>query len=245
MKSIVLAAGYATRLYPVTENYPKPLLAIGTTTILDRLIGDIDTIDAVDEHIVISNHKFMHHFQTWAEKGQYNKPISILDDGSTENDNRLGAVKDLLFAIESSNLYNEDLLVVAADNLLNFSFAGFVEYFREKQTSLIMTYYEPSLEALQRTGVIIVDENSRVLEMQEKPREPKSHNAVPPFYIYKKEDLQHINSCIKMGCKSDAPGDLLQAMLAKTVFHVWQMQGERVDIGTLEAYERYYSAFST
>jgi glucose-1-phosphate thymidylyltransferase len=101
-----------------------------------------------------------------------------------------------------------------------------------------MTYYEPALEALQRTGVIVMDENSRVLEMQEKPLNPKSNHAVPPFYIYKKEDIQYINNCIEEGCKSDAPGDLLQAMLAKTTFHAWTMPGGRVDIGTLETYRK-------
>jgi glucose-1-phosphate thymidylyltransferase len=242
MKNIVLAAGYATRLYPVTENYPKPLLAVGTTTILDRLIRDIDAIDAIEEHIVVTNHKFIPHFQDWAKKSSYNKPVSVLDDGSTENDNRLGAVRDLALAIELSRLHGDNLLVVAADNLLNFSFSGFVNYFFEKQTSLIMTYHESSLEALQRTGVIVADENGRVLEMAEKPHNPKSNQAVPPFYIYKKEDIQYINRCIEAGCKSDAPGNLVQAMLEKTVFHAWQMPGERVDIGTLEAYNTYCSA---
>jgi glucose-1-phosphate thymidylyltransferase len=236
MKNIVLAAGYATRLYPVTENFPKPLLSIGNSTILDRLIQDIDKIDEIDEHVIVTNHKFKKHFNEWKEKSNYQKPIILIDDGSTENENRLGAVKDLLLAIEEKELHEEDLLVVAADNLVDFSFAGFIDFFKEKQTSLIMTYNEPDIKALQRTGVIVVDKENKVLEMQEKPAHPKTHHAVPPFYLYRKEDLNKIRECITIGCKADAPGDLLQAMLRKTTFHAWQMPGKRIDIGTLETY---------
>ena len=236
MKNIVLAAGYATRLYPLTENFPKPLLVIGKTTILDKLIADIDKIDEIDEHIIVTNHKFLVHFNEWKEKSCYKKPITIIDDGSVENDKRLGAVMDLQLAIKEKSLQNDDLLVIAADNILDFSFKGFIDYFNEKKTSLIMTHHEPSIAALQRTGVIVIDHNNKVIEMQEKPQEPKSHNAVPPFYIYKKDDLIHINKCISEGCKTDAPGNLVNFMLAKTTFHAWEMAGKRFDIGTLDTY---------
>ena len=236
MKNVVLAAGYATRLYPLTENFPKPLLEIEGISILDRLIIDADTIDEIDEHIIVCNHKFLQHFEKWVSESNYTKKITILDDGSVVNENRLGAAKDLLFAIETNQLYNEDLLVIAADNVLSFSFQGFVDYFKEKQTSLIMTHYEPDISALQRTGVIIIDSNEKVLEMQEKPHEPKSHYAVPPFYIYKKNDIKFIQECVLEGCKTDAPGSLVIAMVTKTIFHAWRMTGKRYDIGTLESY---------
>ena len=236
MKNIVLAAGYATRLYPLTENFPKPLLVVGKTTILDKLIADIDEIDEIDEHIIVTNHKFFSHFNCWKSDSCYKKPITLIDDGSVENENRLGAVKDLQLAIKEKSLQNEDLLVIAADNILDFSFQGFIDYFNNKKTSLIMMHYEPSIAALQRTGVIVIDKNNRVLEMQEKPQEPKSHYAVPPFYIYKKEDIKYINECISEGCKTDAPGNLVNFMLKKTIFHAWEMSGKRFDIGTLETY---------
>ena len=236
MKNIVLAAGYATRLYPVTENFPKPLLEIGGISILDRLIEDIDTIDEIEEHIIVSNQKFLHHFEKWAATSPYTKKITIIDDGSVANENRLGAVRDLALAIEHEQLYNDNLLVIAADNLLTFSFRGFVNYFKEKQTSLIMTYYEPEITALQRTGVITIDKNNKVLEMQEKPSNPKSNYAVPPFYIYKKSDISFIQECVLEGCNTDSPGNLVNSMLAKTVFHAWNMPGKRFDIGTLAIY---------
>ena len=239
MKIIVLSAGYATRLYPLTENFPKPLLRIEGISILDRLISDVDAIDEIDEHIIVSNHKFLPHFEKWATESHYAKAITIVDDGSVVNENRLGAVRDLLLAIDSKQLYDEDLLVVAADNVLTFSFRGFTEYFKLKQTSLIMTHYEPDISALQRTGVITVDVNNRVLGMQEKPLQPKSHYAVPPFYIYKKSDIKFIQECVLEGCNTDAPGSLVISMLEKTVFHAWQMPGKRYDIGTPEAYSNF------
>jgi len=236
MKNIVLAAGYATRLYPVTENFPKPLLEIGGISILDRLISDIDAIDEIDEHIVISNHKYFPHFEKWAAASRHTKKVTVIDDGSIDNENRLGAVIDLLLAINTKQLYDDDLLVIAADNVLNFSFRGFINYFKEKQTSLIMTYHEPDATALSRSGVISIDSNNRVLEMQEKPAAPKSHHVAPPFYIYKKSDVKFIQECVSEGCKTDAPGSLVQGMLPKTVFHAWNMQGKRFDIGTLDTY---------
>ena len=235
MKSIILAAGYATRLYPITENYPKPLLEVGGITILDRLIRDIDTFDEIDSHLIVSNNKFFPQFEKWSSKNRYSKKISIINDGSTENENRLGAVQDLLLAIEISQS-KDDLLVLAADNVVDFSFRGFIDYFIDKQTSMIMTYHEQELSALKRTGVITMNKDNVVYEMQEKPANPKSHFAVPPFYIYKKDDITFMQTCMDEGCNIDAPGNLVRFMLNKTVFHAWPMTGKRYDIGTLETY---------
>jgi glucose-1-phosphate thymidylyltransferase len=235
MKHIVLAAGYATRLYPVTENFPKPLLEIGGLSIIDRLVRDVDTFNEIDQHLIVSNHKFFPHFEKWASTGRYTKEITLIDDGSVDNENRLGAVRDLMLAIETMQL-NDDLLVTAADNIVTFSFQGFVDYFKQKQTSLIMMHYEPEISALRRTGVITIDQDNKVLEMQEKPENPKSHFAVPPFYIYKKSDVKLMQLCLSEGCHADAPGNLVRYMLNKTVFHAWPMTGKRYDVGTLETY---------
>ena len=187
MKTIVIAAGYATRLYPLTKNFPKPLLEIGDNTILGRMLDDIDTIPGIDSHIIVTNHKFAGIFEGWKNKTRYTRPITIIDDGTETNETRLGAVKDLLLAIDKCGI-DDDILVVAADNILDFSFKGFVGFSKEKGTSVIMCHYEPELKKLQRTGVIAVDGDMRVLEMQEKPERPVSNWAVPPFYIYRKED---------------------------------------------------------
>ncbi|MBQ9667675.1 MAG: nucleotidyltransferase family protein [Prevotella sp.] len=243
MKTIIIAAGYATRLGELTKNFPKPLLQIGSTTILDRMLDDLDTIADIDEHIVVTNHKFAHIFNDWAAKRQGSKPITIIDDGTETNDTRLGAVCDLLLAIDQQTI-DDDILVAAADNILYFRFQEFVDFAREKQTSCIMCHEQPSIEKLQRTGVIVVDEQMRVLNMEEKPQEPKSHWAVPPFYIYLKQDLPLVRSSVDNGCGKDAPGNLAHYMVDRTTMHAWPMSAGRFDIGSLDTYYEAQRLFS-
>lgn len=235
MKNIVIAAGYATRLGELTKNFPKPLLKIGDNTILGRMLDDIDMIPEIDEHIIITNHKFAHIFEQWKLGTAYQKPITIIDDGTETNDTRLGAVCDLLFAMEKLGI-DDDMLVVAADNLLFFSFKEFVDFANEKGTSCIMCHEQPSIEKLQRTGVVVLDENNRVMNMEEKPEHPKSHWAVPPFYIYKKHDLDLIRHSVENGCGKDAPGNLAHYMVDRTTIHAWPMSAGRFDIGSLDTY---------
>ena len=235
MKNIVIAAGYATRLYPLTENTPKPLLEIGGKTILGRMLDDIDRIDDIDEHIIISNHKFASHFQEWASRQHYSKPLTIIDDGTESNDTRLGAVCDLLYAIDSLNIH-DDMLVVAADNILDFSFKEFVDFYKQKKTSCIMCHEQKDIEKLRRTGVVELDDNMKVTSMEEKPQNPKSNWAVPPFYIYMKEDLPLIKSAVDNGCGKDAPGNLAHYLAERTTLHAWPMSAGRFDIGSLDTY---------
>ncbi len=236
MKNVVIAAGYATRLGELTKNFPKPLLKIGENTILGRMLDDIDRIPEIDEHIIISNHRFAPIFEKWKqEEGRWTKPVTILDDGTSTNETRLGAVCDLLYAMQQLQI-DDDMLVVAADNLLFFSFQEFVDFAKQKQTSCIMCHEQPSLEKLQRTGVIVVDEQMRVLNMEEKPSDPKSHWAVPPFYIYLKKDLEIVRHSVENGCGKDAPGNLANYMVEHTVMHAWPMSAGRFDIGSLDTY---------
>ena len=264
MKTIVIAAGYATRLYPLTENFPKPLLEIGESTILDRMLDDLDTIPGIDEHIVVTNHKFAGIFEAWAASRMAapslqgstapsvqgipspsfqglslespRKPVRVLDDGTTTSATRLGAVRDLILALETFAIA-DDILVVAADNILDFSFRGFVDASHQPGTSMIMCHHEPEIYKLQRTGVIEVDAQMRVLQMQEKPEVPVSHWAVPPFYIYRKEDLPLILTALSNGCGPDAPGNLAHYLVDRTPIHAWPMPGTRFDIGSLDTYE--------
>ena len=235
MKNIVIAAGYATRLGELTRNFPKPLLKIGENTILGRMLDDIDQISGIDEHIVITNHKFAPVFEQWAKEQHYTKKITIIDDGTETNETRLGAVCDLLYAMDRLQI-DDDMLVVAADNLLFFSFQEFVDFAQAKQTSCLMCHEQPSIEKLQRTGVIVVDDQMRVLNMEEKPQEPKSHWAVPPFYIYLKKDLELVRHAVENGCGKDAPGNLAHYMVEHTVMHAWPMSAGRFDIGSLDTY---------
>jgi len=235
MKCVILAAGYATRLYPLTENFPKPLLKVGEKTILDWLLEDIHQSGLVDEYIVISNHKFAPHFQEWA--AAHPLPITVVDDGTSTNESRLGAVCDIQFAIDQLKL-SGDLLIIAGDNVLDFSLTRFIDYAREKGTSCTMRYYEPDENKLHKTGVSEIDENDRLLSMEEKPAQPKSHWCTPPFYYYKAADAARIRDAIADGCGTDAPGSLVAWMCRHSTLHSMEMPGSRYDIGNLESYQK-------
>lgn len=231
MKCIILAAGYATRLYPLTENFPKPLLEVGGKPILDWLIDDMSKTNLIDEYIIISNHKFASIFEEWSN-GRY----TILDDGTSSNETRLGAVKDIQFAIEQLNL-DDDLLVMAGDNLLDFSLSGFINFAKEKQATCVMRYYEADEARLHKTGVAEINEDGLILSMEEKPAEPKSHWCVPAFYCYTREDARLIKKGIEAGCGTDAPGSFIAWLCGQTRVFAWEMPGQRYDIGNLESYE--------
>lgn len=235
MKCIILAAGYATRLYPLTENFPKPLLKVGHKTILDWLVDDIDTLRTVDEYIVISNHKYARHFEEWAQTKT--QRITVVDDGTETNETRLGAVIDIKFAAEKLGI-DDDALVIAGDNVLDFSLTKFIAYAQKKKASCIMRYYEPDEKKLLKCGVVTLDENDRILAMTEKSPTPATHWCCPPFYFYTKEDLRRLDEAIAAGCGTDAPGSLAAWMSSVTNVYAMEMPGSRYDIGNLASYEK-------
>ncbi|MEE0621406.1 MAG: nucleotidyltransferase family protein [Prevotella sp.] len=234
MKCLILAAGYATRLYPLTENFPKPLLKVQDKTILDWLVDDIDGAGLVDEYIVISNHKFARHFQEWAASKR--QKITVVDDGTSTNETRLGAVCDIRFAVDSLGLTG-DMLVIAGDNVLDFSLQHFVRYADKKRTSCVMRFEEPNEERLHKCGVLEIDDSDRIVSMEEKPAEPKSHWVCPPFYYYTAEDAARIPAAIADGCGTDAPGSFIAWLCRHTSVHAMEMPGRRYDIGNLQSYE--------
>ena len=235
MKCIILAAGYATRMYPLTENFPKPLLEVGGKTILDWLTDDLSP--DVEQFIVVTNHKYAEHFEKWAE----GKNVVVVDDGTSTNETRLGAVRDIQFAIDTLHLTG-DLLILAGDNVLDFSLRAFVRYAKEKGTSCTMRYWEDDPVKLRRAGVSEVD-GERLISFEEKPQEPKSNWCTPPFYYYAAEDVEKIGAAIADGAGIDAPGSLVAWMCKHSTMHSMVMPGKRYDIGNLESYYRIREAY--
>ena len=241
MKCLILAAGYATRLYPLTENFPKPLLQVQDKTILDWLVDDIASAGLVDEYIVISNHKFAHHFESWAKtKAQ---TITVVDDGTDSNENRLGAVRDIQFAMDKLGL-DDDMLVIAGDNVLDFSLTRFMAFAREKKASCIMRYYEPNDQKLLKCGVVTVDGSDRVLHMTEKSPTPATHWCCPPFYYYTKADARLVQKGIDSGCGTDAPGSYIAWLCAQTVVYAMEMPGKRFVKWCIGVAYRIYKKFT-
>ena len=185
--------------------------------------------------MIISNHKYSHHFDAWAQS----KPqkIIVVDDGTNTNETRLGAVKDIQFAIDKLNL-DDDMLVIAGDNVLDFSLTKFIVYTKEKQTSCIMRYYEQDDRKLLKCGVVTIDDNDRILNMTEKSPTPATNWCCPPFYYYTKADAKLVQTGIDNGCGTDAPGSYIAWLCGETTVHAMEMPGKRYDIGNLESYEK-------
>lgn len=233
MICLFLAAGYATRMYPLTLNRPKPLLDVGGKTILDWLLDDIS--DSVDKFIVVTNQKYYDCFADWAATRR--EDITLLNDGSTCNENRLGAVKDIQFAVESCGI-DEDMLVLAGDNLLDFSLKPFITYASEKKAPCVMRYYQDDIEKLRKTGVADVGEDDVIKTMLEKNPNPPYNWCIPPFYYYDRATVPMIKQGIDDGCGTDAPGNFLSWLVGKTKVYAMQMPGNRYDVGDIEGYEK-------
>ena len=247
MKCLILAAGYATRLYPITKNFPKPLLSVGEKTVLDWLVDDIKECGLVDEFIIISNHRFFCHFDIWAKLKQQQcndeVQISVVDDGTMNNETRLGAVKDIIFAMESSHV-DDDCLIIAGDNVIDFSFGSFIDYAKKKKASCVMRYYEPDLAKISKSGCLQITDDDRILLMQEKPAEPISHWCCPPFYYYIREDMKRMTEAIEEGCGTDAPGSYVAWLCKQAPVYAFQMPGRRYDIGSVESYNQVNEDFN-
>ena len=219
MKVVILCAGYATRLYPKTLHTPKALLEYQGKRILDYLIQDLKH-SFIDEIILVSNHKFYSLFLEYSK----NKGIKVIDDGSTCNENRIGAGNDLILGLQE---IDDDCLVMACDNLLDFSLSCFIDYFYIDKVSSIMCYKEKDEEKLKRTGQAVLCEN-KVMDFKEKPSISVSNFAVPPFYIFNKEDIKIIK-----GLKGsyDSLGSIIEEVANKIHLKAYKMVGKRLDLG--------------
>lgn len=232
MKCIILAAGYATHLYPLTKNFPKPLLEVAGKPVLDWLVEDIAPL--VDEFVVVSNHKFVEFLDKWA--AEKDLKITVLDDGTESNETRLGAVKDIEFAVEQDGV-DGDCLVMAGDNLLDFSLREFVEFAQKKGTSCVMCYREDRLEVLRKSAVITEHRDGLITSMEGKSDKPKGNMCVPAFYYYKEADIKRIPEALAEGCGYDAPGSFAAWLSRRVPMYAFRMPGMRHDIGNLESYE--------
>lgn len=242
MKAIILAAGYATRLYPLTENQPKALLPIAGKPILDYIVDQIETISEIDSVIIVSNKKFYEHFLNWKANRKSRLDITVLNDNTTEDGSKLGAVGDINFAIEKENV-KEDALILAGDNIFTFKLKDFIDFYKEKNTDLITVKELDSIADLKRMGNALLDEKGKVLSMVEKPENPPSNTAVYAVYLYKKETLPIVKEYLDEGQNPDAPGFFPSWLYKKKDLYAYIFNGECYDIGTPESYKKVNEIF--
>ncbi len=247
MRVLIIAAGYATRLYPLTRDFPKPLLEVGGQTILDHLVDQIREIGGVEQVHLVTNHRFVGHFDKWAadrtlqsrKDGRAHSGIrlDILDDGTTSNEDRLGAIGDMQFAIQKRGI-EDDLLVCAADNILQFPLKRAVQAFRGNPVSHICVREEPDVEDRKRRGVVVLDDANRVTEFQEKPEQPKSEWVALPIYIYPSSVLPSVRTYLEQGRSADAPGSFVEWLCSTELVQAHKIEGEVLDIGNPESLEK-------
>jgi glucose-1-phosphate thymidylyltransferase len=228
VKAVILAAGYATRLYPLTLDRPKHLLEIGGRPILELLLERLPLAE-FERIYVVTNAKFAPRFREWA--AAYPAPVDVIDDGTATEDDRLGAIGDLQLAI-ANGAGDDDLLVAAGDSLFSERLEGFVRFARARSAAATAVYDVGELEAIKRLSAVGVDAESRVISFQEKPREPTSTLAGIALYFYPRDLLPLVAGYLDEGNNADQPGSFLEWLYRRVPVYAWRVPGEWFDIGT-------------
>ncbi len=237
MKVIILAAGYATRLYPLTLNTPKPLLPVAGRPMIDHVLERVAPIGGIDRVYVVTNAKFAGHFQRWnAGEHTGRLPLTVVNDGTTDDRNKLGAIGDIHFVLSRQNV-DDDLLVVAGDNLFSHNLEGFGRYCREKRAPVLAVYDVGNLDAIKKYNAISTDAEGRITFFEEKPPQPQSTLTGIALYHYPRAVLPLIRQYVAEGHNADQPGRLVQWLYPRTPFYTWRVPGLWYDIGSKETLE--------
>ena len=233
MKALILAAGYATRLRPLTDTWAKELLPVGGRPIIDSIVESIGEVGDVDEVHVVTNARKAPAFRTWAE----GREIVVHDDRTSSNDDRLGAIGDIEFVIEQAAI-DDDLLVIAGDNLFEFSLAALVAFWRSKApgsaSSAVAVRDVGSLELARRYGIVALDADDRIIDFVEKPDDPKSTLVATATYLYAREHVRLVRTYLADGNPPDQPGRLAAWLQQRERVYGWQFEGDWFDIGDHE-----------
>ena len=246
MKAVILAAGYATRLYPLTENKPKCLLEVAGVSILDRIVEQLDGVSSLEEIILVTNARFFEQLNAWKERAKSRAPVRILNDGTTSNDNRLGAVGDIGLAIRECKI-TTDFLLLASDNLFEQSLSGFVDFARSKKDCVTIGIYDlgkPEL-ASKKFGVIETVPSGEVAGFEEKPEKPKSSFIGMGVYYFPAKTLPLVGEYLAQKNAQDAPGYYVRWLLGKVKIFSLPFKGLWYDIGDLKSLEEANQIFKS
>ena len=238
MIAILLAAGYATRLYPLTKDKPKSLLPLGKRLIIDYIMDSVDKIPELNKIVLITNSKFAGQFSDWAsaQDREGKAPITVIDDGTTDDSNKRGAIGDIIYTIEQENI-DDDICVLAGDNIFTYSIEHMYAFFREKNAPTLIAINVPELHQRQKLAIAILDEDGKVTDMEEKPQAPKSEWGIYATYFYGREILPLFSEYIAEGNSPDAPGNFPSWLYKKMPIYAFKGDGTCIDIGTVENYE--------
>ena len=237
MTLIILAAGYAVRLQPLTLDTSKSLLPIGNKKIIDRILEKVLKAKGISSIYIITNSKFFKPFGDWLKAFKHKEKISLVCDGTTTNENRLGAIKDLEFIIKEESIA-DDILVVAGDNLFEFDLNNFLRFAKKRDGVSIAVHDICSLELAKNFGVVKVDSDHRVVDFAEKPAEPQSTLISTGIYYFPKDKVAFINEYVKMQNKLDAPGHYIGWLSKRDKVYGFAFAEDWYDIGNMESYRK-------
>src|SRR6266478_5465566 len=246
MKVVILAAGYATRLYPLTLTQPKPLLPVAGKPMIEYVLDNLAPIGGLDRIYVVTNDKFADHFQKWADgyrEAKAKLDFKIVNDGSTDDSNKLGAIGDLHLVVTREKL-DDDIIVVAGDNLFSQPLSDFGRYCRAINTPVLALYDVGDLEQIKKYNAIQVDADGRITFFEEKPKNPSSTLTGIALYFYPKSSLPLIRQYIADGNNPDQPGRLIQWLYPRLPVHTWKVPGLWYDIGSKETLEQANQIFA-
>jgi glucose-1-phosphate thymidylyltransferase len=232
VKALILAAGYATRLYPLTLDRPKALLSVGGKPMLDHLMEQLEQVEGLNEVYVVTNSKFAEAFREWAA-ARSGLPLRIIDDGTVDDDSKLGAIGDLDLTIREAEL-DDDLIVLAGDNLFSESIAPFPLFALGKGGPALGVYDVGDLDTIRRYSVIELDDDDRVTRLEEKPERPRSTLAGIALYFYPRSALRYVRDYLEDGNNPDQPGRLVQWLYPRTAVYGWRVPGRWFDVGSKE-----------
>ncbi len=237
MHAVILAAGYATRMFPLTENCPKALLPVGGVQIIDYLVSKLLDLSDLQHISLVTNHKFHLHFANWLNWRRFPVEITLIDDGTISNESRLGAIGDLALTIERERI-DDDVLVLGGDNIFQFSLIELVRFAHLKQADCVVARHVDDLAARQRTGIAVIESNGRISNFEEKPQQPQSNWAIPPIYYFRRGTIALIPRYLRAGHNSDAPGNFIAWLHRQKPVYALQIDSHVLAISTLDSFAR-------
>ncbi|MBU0468776.1 MAG: nucleotidyltransferase family protein [Candidatus Omnitrophica bacterium] len=244
MKALILAAGYGTRLQEVAKDTPKALLPIGEKPISNHILDRIKDLNELNEIIIITNDKFYNNFVSWAEEQKdFPFKISVVNDGTRTNEDRLGSIGDIEFAIKQEEI-KDDVLVVGGDNLFDFNLDEYIHFAQSQRTAVTIGLYDiESLEEATKFGVVGIDGNKKIVSFVEKPAEPRSTLIAMCFYYLPKNSLNLVADYLAQCKKSDTAGDYIRWLHEESEVYGFKFSGKWYDIGSIESYNEAQEKF--